>query len=118
MDGVRSHAAGSESPRDDPRVTTVALYRRYRVVLEFLRHRLRHPLSKAPARPDVARMDFRFAGPGPEIDAYESSRCIREIEVRASAGFHHRLCGPGRNDPGTENVRTFPSSAGKGMLPV
>src|SRR5437773_7676854 len=71
----------------------------------------RRPLSKAPARPDVARMDFRFAGPGPEIDAYESSRCIREIEVRASAGFHHRLCGPGRSDPGTENVRTFPSSA-------
>src|SRR6266705_4961728 len=65
----------------------------------------RRPLSKAPARPDVARMDFRFAGPGPEIDTYESSRCIREIEVRASAGFHCRFYGPGRNDPGTEIMK-------------
>src|SRR5206468_9243932 len=47
MDGVRSHAAGSESARDDPRVATVALYRRHRVVLEFLRHRLRHRFSIA-----------------------------------------------------------------------
>src|SRR5262249_2743282 len=66
----------------------------------------RRPLSKAPARPDVARMDFRFAGPGAEIDAYESSCRIREIEVRAATGFHRRFCGPGRNDPGIKIVKS------------